>query len=1057
MTKSAIRRAFVALFIVNLLFAASVSATQTDINAPTSNINSGQSITILPNGNIVIIDRNYSIPAGAANVGAVHLYDGATLTRISTLTGSTAGDQIGDEGITVLTNGNYIVRSPNWDNAGVANVGAATFVNGMSGLNGTVSAANSLVGSSANDQVSDFFTIAGITALTNGNYIVRSPFWDNGGVANAGAVTFGNGTTGVSGIISAVNSLVGSLTNDQVASHGVTILINGNYIVRSPFWDNAGLADVGAATFGNGATGVTGTVSATNSLIGSSANDSVGIGVTALTNGNYVVRSYNWDNAGLTNVGAATFGNGTTGLIGTVSSANSLIGSSTNDSVGIEGTALTNGNYVVSSQFWDSAGVVNVGAVTFGNGMSGVTGTVSAANSLIGSSADDSVGDNGVTALTNGNYVVRSYIWDNAGLTDAGAVTFGNGTTGVTGTVSAANSLVGSSAMDFVGLNIITALTNGNYVVATPSWDSGSVQNVGAVTFGNGMSGVAGTVSAANSIIGSSADDRVGGNGVTALTNGNYVVRSAEWDNASVANVGAATFGNGTTGLIGTVSSANSLIGSSTNDSVGSNGVTALTNGNYVVNSRNWDNAGVTNVGAATFGNGTTGVIGTVSAANSLIGSSADDSVGSNEVTALTNGNYIVGSSDWDNGGILDAGAVTFGNGMSGVTGTVSAANSLVGSSAMDYVGLSGFIALTNGNYVVATTSWDNGGVQNVGAVTFGNGTTGTVGAITSGASGGNSVVGTASNGIGNFAFDATRNRLVVGRPINNLVSVLFFNTNVTADGAINDPAIYNNGLPNGLINAIIPSGRSVSLSGVSNIGQVQVQCGGNLTNASASNYIIGSVRKDFCASANESFTYPLGDANNYSPMTASNVSGTGSLTAAATDNFLTDLPAARSVSRYWSLTGAGITTNLTFIYTDADVNGDESNYRIFKRNLNLNQPITSTVNAAANTATATNISNFSDWSVSQLIAAPPTAATVLISGRVVSPQDLGLTNAIVTLTDSQGVSRSVLTGKFGNFIFREVEAGKTYILRVSLKRYTFAPQIISPTENLANITFTPQ
>ena len=53
--------------------------------------------------------------------------------------------------------------------------------------------------------------------------------------------------------------------------------------------------------------------------------------------------------------------------------------------------------------------------------------------------------------MTNGNYLVRSSLWDNGSATDAGAVTFGNGETGVTGVVSAANSLVGSTAGDSVG------------------------------------------------------------------------------------------------------------------------------------------------------------------------------------------------------------------------------------------------------------------------------------------------------------------------------------------------------------------------------------------------------------------------------------------------------------------------------------------------------------------------------------------------------------------------------------------------------------------------------
>ena len=69
----------------------------------------------------------------------------------------------------------------------------------------------------------------------------------------------------------------------------------------------------------------------------------------------------------------------------------------------------------------------------------------------MGSTADDQVGAGGVTALSNGNYVVRSPYWDNGAAADAGAVTWGNGTSGVTGAVSAANSLVGSTAGDQVG------------------------------------------------------------------------------------------------------------------------------------------------------------------------------------------------------------------------------------------------------------------------------------------------------------------------------------------------------------------------------------------------------------------------------------------------------------------------------------------------------------------------------------------------------------------------------------------------------------------------------
>ena len=59
---------------------------------------------------------------------------------------------------------------------------------------------------------------SGVTALSNGNYVVSSPNWTNGAAASAGAVTWGSGTAGVSGPVSASNSLVGSTANDSVGA-----------------------------------------------------------------------------------------------------------------------------------------------------------------------------------------------------------------------------------------------------------------------------------------------------------------------------------------------------------------------------------------------------------------------------------------------------------------------------------------------------------------------------------------------------------------------------------------------------------------------------------------------------------------------------------------------------------------------------------------------------------------------------------------------------------------------------------------------------------------------
>ena len=731
-----------------------VAATWIDIVGPVGSGAFGTQVKVLPNGNIVVTDPHYD--AGATeDVGAVYLYDGATGELISMLVGNMGGDGVGS-GVKVLSNGNYVVYSPDWNSG----AGAVTWGDDTTGVDGVVSAANSLVGSTADDEVGHY-----VLELSNGNYVVLSPHWDLGAAVDAGAVTWGNGTTGVSGVVSAVNSLVGGQYDDQIGS-GTVALSNGNYVVYSPSWNNGTSANVGAVTWGDGTVGVSDAVSAANSLVGSNVNDQVGLFVTELSNGNYVVHSPYWNNGTAADAGAATWGNGATGIRGAVSEANSLVGSTTGDQVGSHGAAaLSNGSYVVLSPYWDNGATVDAGAATWGNGTTGTAGPVSVANSLAGSKAGDQVGYHGAVTLNNGNYLVLSRYWDNGTAADAGAVTWGNGMTGVRGVVSTVNSLVGSKANDQVGYYGVTALSSGNYVARSPYWDNGAAADAGAATWGSGMTGIHGAVSTANSLVGSNASDRVGDWGVTALNNGNYVVSSPYWDNAVVTDVGAATWGNGTTGTYGAVSEANSLVGSTAGDQVGP--VVALTNGHYVAFSPYWTYNGAGGAGAATWGSGTTGIHGAVSEANSLVGK-AGDRIGYYGAAALNNGNYVVLSPYWHNGPVMQAGAATWGNGTTGTSGLVSAANSLVGSRQGDWVGSGNVVtALRRGDYVVLSPYWAN----SAGAVTWGSGMTGVAGPITEE----NSVLGITTGGGDSivWTYDYVNEQLVVGRPEDNIVTLL--------------------------------------------------------------------------------------------------------------------------------------------------------------------------------------------------------------------------------------------------------------------------------------------
>ncbi len=381
---------------------------QTDISGPVGSGSFGKQVVVLSNGNIVVADPDYS-SATESHVGAVYLYDGDTLELISMLTGSHANDQIGfgyagvTPGVTVLSNGNYVVSSPEWN----GEAGAVTWVNGFTGISGTVSAANSLVGGYL-DLVG-----AGVTALNNGNYVIYSPYWDDPNhspynpLDQFGAVTWANGSTGITGTISAANSLVGGEYHSFVGN-SVYLLSNGNFLIYSL---NAGK---GAVTWGSAAAGLpTGTLSAANSLVGSKFDDNVGGNVVTLTNGNYVIDSPTWDNGAVIDAGAVTWGNGASGTIGVVSAANSLVGTRAYDAVGYGGNGpgvipLSNGNYVVVSYIWDSPSATDVGAITWANGATGRSGPVSGLNSLVGKSDNDYLGYlsncycSGVTALSNG-------------------------------------------------------------------------------------------------------------------------------------------------------------------------------------------------------------------------------------------------------------------------------------------------------------------------------------------------------------------------------------------------------------------------------------------------------------------------------------------------------------------------------------------------------------------------------------------------------------------------------------------------------------------------------
>jgi hypothetical protein len=83
-----------------------------------------------------------------------------------------------------------------------------------------------------------------------------------------------------------------------------------------------------------------------------------------------------------------------------------------------------------------------------------------------------------------------------------------------------------------------------------------------------------------------------------------------------------------------------------------------------------------------------------------------------------------------------------------------------------------------------------------------------------------------------------------------------------------------------------------------------------------------------------------------------------------------------------------------------------------------------------------------------------PSAASVSISGRVLTAGKSGLPGASVYLTDRNGDVQIGRTNPFGYYRFEGVRAGQTVVLTVVSKRFQFAPQTLNLSEEVTELNF---
>lgn len=541
----------------------------------------GQAVMVLQE-KVVIASSTYNQKRGAVTVRDWNSCQGE-FSHSNALVGERAGDQVGLMINPLNSQEAVIVNSFLWNNER----GAVTNINTGNPLTGYISPDNSLTGGKNSDKVG----FNGVYALKNNNYVVVSTHWNQ----DRGAVTWGEGTKGVVGVVDSENSVVGTQPNDRIGLR-FAVLSNGNFVTHSEAWNNA----TGSVTWGDGRRGIYGEVNATNSLIGTQANDHFGNQIKTLENGDYLV--INWGIPAIQ--GSFTWGDGNGGTVGKVSEENSLVGISTHAYLTpLNLVQLTNGNVVVNFPYWNNGR----GAVIFMASGKRVVGKISAENSLTGANDFDRIGLGGVIPLTNGNYVFSSPEWAQ----NTGAITWGDGNKGIIGLVSEKNSMTGIKVKNIDNNLGLYALSNGNYVAHTTYYDA----EIDRVIWGNGTTGTIGEVNESNSLKG----DNIRIINITPLKNGNYVINSAH----KLLKFNAITWANGNIPLKGEISEANSFIGEYDGVGLGTlnSPIKELSTGDYIIHNP-FAHKGK---GVVAWASGTEGLSGLPTDKNSILGNSFDD------------------------------------------------------------------------------------------------------------------------------------------------------------------------------------------------------------------------------------------------------------------------------------------------------------------------------------------------------------------------------------------------------------------------------------------------
>jgi hypothetical protein len=625
----------------------------------------------------------------------------------------------------------------------------------------------------------------------------------------------------------------------------------------------------------------------------------------------------------------------------------------------VAGGDLTNNGTLDFSTNGDTAGA----GITFTGAAGNTFGGTGATTDIRALTINKGTAYTSVLELNPANFTVRGVPTDVAGF-----LTLTNGTLKISGTFAMTNRVFPSATYAIPATAGIW-LNNPNFTVAGQAGGSTSANNgllrltQGTYNVGVGAGdGIGGGAGAVFTIEGGTlnATGRVSPQGATTYTQSGGTVNVATVGN-SLSNYGAfELFSSG---------SFFQMSGGTINLVKPSTGATKV---DYRVNSATANTS-------ITGGQVVAGAAGAPAGSiYNVVGQMPSTTVNAGMTMRVNNGVVFMRGTSVTNNGVIDftgasarydfgslSGPMTYSG--SGTLGTAAAPFGGVGISANSL-----FLVTLNAPIVCFRTNLFQGGFVNSNQITLGNGGTsttvvqiGSTGLTTPGGSFDVSPVHSQGTGgeIVLYAYEtAPRTTGVEINPTRILASI---NVVDNPNGVTLDDNLMLNSTAAALV---LTSGRLIT-------GPYMLYlASGSATVTRTAGWVDGNLGKHFAAAANK--TFEVGTANGYSPVAFNATAGTfpADVTVRAVEGTMPGLvDAGRSLQRYWAITAADLTADLTFNYldpTDIPATADETSFVLFMNNGTLSEP-GGTVNPASNQATITGATGLTaNWSLAEPIAA---------------------------------------------------------------------------------------